>query len=100
MLTVMGVLLSCSAPSHEQPTTRFVVVPASGAPEIAKGGTWQLTKEDIAGLEANLFQVSALRPENRQAVGDVRIGSPRTVLPSVYCGHAEREEADLRERVL
>jgi hypothetical protein len=74
---IIGVLslISLTA-SRGQSDQRAVVLPPGRAQQIAKGDGWQPTKEDIAGLEANLEQVSHMNDENRPANNAVHINRP------------------------
>ena len=100
VLIITGILLVQLTASRGQSDQRAVILPQGGAREIARGGTWQPTKEDIAGLEASLEQVSHLKPENgpasssdhiehpegyfRQYVGVIRAGK-RRIYVNAFC---------------
>jgi hypothetical protein len=90
LLTVMG--------AEGQQEQRFVVLPVRAAAGIANSGTWQPTKADLDGLEANLSQISGLKadgwnasvhidhPEQyfRQYVAIIRAGR-MTIYVNAFC---------------
>lgn len=76
MPIVIGILLIQLTASGGQADERAAVLPPGGAREIAKGGTWQPTKEEVAELEASLEQVSHLKAENWPASSNVHIDHP------------------------
>jgi hypothetical protein len=61
LIVSLALLLVTTVQGQEE--RRFVVLPARAAGAIASGGTWQITKADIDGLEASLSQISGLRAE-------------------------------------
>lgn len=72
---IVSVLLLLVTSAQAQ--QKFVILPARLATKIAKQGTWQPTKADIDGIEANLSQVSKLQAENWKSPA-IRIDHPET----------------------
>ena len=72
---IVSVLLLLVTSAQAQ--QKFVILPARLATRIAKQGTWQPTKADIDGIEANLSQVSKLKAENWKSPA-IRIDHPET----------------------
>ncbi len=74
-LMLVGILLFLVTSAQAQRKEHFVLLPARAAAGIADRGTWQPTKEDLNGAEANLWQISGLKAEGWHS--DIRIDHPK-----------------------
>jgi hypothetical protein len=104
-IVIASFLCSILASIQGQQEQRFVVLPARVAGSVASQGSWQPTKADIDGLEANLSKVSALKAEGwpstiridhpqqyfRQYVAILR-GGQRRIYVNAFCDEQLRSE--------